>query len=65
MIPILNFAGLVLATLFAAGVAVACNWVMLQVTFHLMQPAAVSKATRQTLRAHGTLQLARAFTPNR
>ena len=65
MIAMLNFAGLVLATIFAAAVAVACNWLMLRVTFHLMQPAAVREAATQTMRTRRTLQLARAFTPNR
>jgi hypothetical protein len=65
MIAMLNFTGLVLATIFAAAVAVACNWLMLRVTFHLMQPAAVRKAPAQTLLVRGTMQLARAITPNR
>jgi hypothetical protein len=65
MIAMLNFAGLVLATIFAAAVAVACNWLMLQLTFHLMQPAAVRKTSTQTLLVRRTMQLARAFTPNR
>ncbi len=65
MIAMLNFAGLVLATILAAAVAVACNWLMLQVTFHLMQPAAVRKTSTQTLLARRTMQPARAFTPNR
>ncbi len=65
MIAMLNFAGLVLATIFAAAVAVACNWLMLRVTFHLMQPAAVRKTPTQTLLVRRTMLLARAFTPNR
>jgi hypothetical protein len=65
MIAMLNFTGLVLATILAAAVAVACNWLMLQVTFHLMQPAAVRKTPTQTFLVRRTLQLARAFAPNR
>jgi hypothetical protein len=65
MIAMLNFVGLVLATIFAAAVALACNWLILQVTFHLMRPAAVRKTPTQTLSARTTLQLARAFAPNR
>ncbi len=65
MIAMLNFAGLVLATIFAAAVAVACNWLMLKVTFHLMQPAAIHKTPTQTLLLPRTMQLARALTPNR
>jgi len=65
MIAMLNFAGLVLATIFSAAVAVVCNWLLLQVTFHLMQPAAPRKTPTQTLLVRRTLQLARAFAPNR
>ena len=65
MITILNFAGLVLATIFAAAVAVACNWLMLKVTFHLMQPAAIRKTPAQTHLVRRTMQLARALSPNR
>lgn len=65
MIVMLNFAGLVLATILAVAVAVACNWLMLWVTFHLMQPAAVRKTPTQTFLVHRTLQLVRAFAPNR
>jgi hypothetical protein len=65
MIIMLNFAGLVLATIFAAAVAVACNWLMLQLTFHLMQPAAICKTSAQTLPVRRTMQLARALAPNR
>ncbi len=64
MSAILNFAGLVLATIFALAVAVACNWLMLRMTFHLMQPAAVRKTPTQTLLGRRTMLLARAFTPN-
>ncbi len=65
MSAMFNFAGLVLATIFAAAVAVACNWLTLRVTFHLMQPAAVRKTPTQTLLVRRTMLLARAFTPNR
>lgn len=43
MIATLNLVGLVLATMFAATAAVACNWLLLRVAFHLMRPAAVRK----------------------
>ncbi len=74
MIATLNLAGLVVATLFAAATAVACNWLLLRVALQLMQPAAVRKtlegaaAKRPTVRAElvrGTAELARAFAPNR
>ncbi len=74
MIAALNLAGLVVATMFAAAVAVACHWLLLCVTFHLMRPAAVRKnpesaaAKRPTVRTElvrGAAELARAFAPNR
>jgi hypothetical protein len=43
MIATLNLAGLAFATMFAAAAAVACNWLLLRVTFHLMRLAAVRK----------------------
>jgi hypothetical protein len=65
MIAMLNFAGLIAATMIAAAVAVACNWLMLRVAFHLMQPAAIRKTSVRTELVCGTAQLARAFAPNR
>ncbi len=74
MIASLNLAGLVFATMFAAAAAVACNWLLLRLTFHLMRPAAARKnpesvaAKRPTVRTElvrGTSELARVFAPNR
>jgi hypothetical protein len=74
MIVTLNLAGLVFATMFAAAAAVACNWLLLRVMFHLMRPAAVRKnsesapAQRPTVRTElvrGRAELARVFAPNR
>jgi hypothetical protein len=65
MIAMLNFAGLVVATIIAAAAAVTCNWLMLRVAFHLMQPAAIHKISVRTELVRGTAQLARAFAPNR
>jgi hypothetical protein len=65
MIAMLNFGGLVVATIIAAAAAVACNWLMLRVAFHLMQPAAIRKTSVRTELVRGTEQLARAFAPNR
>ena len=47
MIAMLNFGGLVVATIIAAAAAVACNWLMLRVAFHLMRPAALRRAVRR------------------
>jgi hypothetical protein len=74
MVATLNLAGLVFATMFAAAAAVACNWLLLRATFHLMRPATARKnpesvaAKRPTVRTElvrGTAELARAFAPNR
>jgi hypothetical protein len=74
MIAALSFAGLVLATIFAAVAAVLCNWLLLRVMFHLMRPAVVRRtlesasAKRPTVRTElvrGTAELTRAFAPSR
>jgi hypothetical protein len=74
MIATLNFAGLVLTTIFAAAAAVVCNWLFLRVMFNLMRPAAVQKtpesatANQPTVRSElmcGTAELARALAPSR
>jgi len=74
MVTTLNLIGLVFATMFAAAAAVACNWLLLRVMFHLMRPAAVRKPlgnaaeklpTVGTEIARGTAELARALAPSR
>jgi hypothetical protein len=65
MIAMLNFGGLFVATIIAAATAVACNWLMLRVAFHLMQPAAIRKTSVPTELVRGTEQPAQAFAPNR
>lgn len=74
MIATLNFAGLVLATIFAAAAAVVCNWLFLRVMFNLMRPAAV-RQTPESAAANlpmvrselvrGTAELVRALAPSR
>ena len=72
MIAIMHFAGLVIATIFAAAAAVLLDWLFLQATFHLMRPATASHAQRGSLQkaapttfrselVHGTRELARHF----
>jgi len=65
MIAMLNFGGLVVATIVAAAAAVACNWLMLRAAFHLMRPAAVRRTWVRTELVRGTDQPARSFAPNR
>jgi len=64
MIAIIHFAGLVIATIFAAAAAVLLDWLFLQAAFHLMRPAAVKTApTFHSELVHGTRELARHFGP--
>jgi hypothetical protein len=64
MIAMIHFATLVIATMFAAAVAVALDWVLLRAAFALMQPASARRSTRTQL-LRGTAQLARAFAAHR
>lgn len=60
----LQFAGLVIATVFAAAAAVALHWLCLQVAFRLMQPATARR--RQPVRSElvrGTRELVRHVAP--
>jgi len=61
MISIVNFAELVVATIFAAGLAASFHWLLLRVTFYLMQPAAVRKPVRAPLAPPVNRRLARAL----
>ena len=63
MIDLLSFAILAIATMFAVAAAAALSWMLLRVTFVLMQPATAQRA-RVGL-ARGTAQVARAFIANR
>jgi hypothetical protein len=64
MIAMLHFATLVITTIFATGIAVALDWVLLRAAFALMQPASARRSTRTQL-LRGTAQLARAFAAHR
>ena len=79
MIAMAHFAGLVVATIFAAAAAVLLDWLFLQAMFRLMRPAGASasrgllqkaspktRTTPTTFGAelvNGTRELARAFGP--
>jgi hypothetical protein len=65
MITLLSFATLVVATLFALAAGTAFQWLLLQVTLQLMQPATAHRRPVRTELARGTAQLARAFAPHR
>ena len=65
MIAMLNFATLVIATMFAAASAVALHWLFLRATFLMMRPATARRIPVRTELASGAAQLARAFASSR
>jgi hypothetical protein len=65
MIAMLQFATLVITTIFATAAAVALQWLFLQVAYVMMQPATARRLSAHTQLARGTAQLARAFVSNR
>jgi hypothetical protein len=65
MVAMLSFLTLIAATLLAAGMAVALDWLLLRAAFHLMRPAAARNVSLRTGLVAGTVQLARAFSPHR
>jgi hypothetical protein len=64
MIALLTFTTLAVATIFALAAGTAFQWLLLKAACYLMQPAAANRGPGTQL-AHGTVQLARAFAPNR
>jgi hypothetical protein len=65
MIALLSITTLTLATMFALAAATALHWLLLQVAFHLMRPAAVRRVVVQTELVRGTTGLTRAFVGHR
>jgi len=61
MIAMLQFATLVITTIFAAAAAVALHWLFLRAAFLMMRPATARRILVRTELARGTTQLARAF----
>jgi hypothetical protein len=61
VVTLLNLFTLIVATLFAAGMAVALDWLLLRVAFQFMTPAAVRSASPRSELIRGTAELARAF----
>jgi hypothetical protein len=61
MIAVLQFATLVITTLFAALAAVAFHWLLLRAAFLMMRPATTGRIPGRTELVNGTAQLARAF----
>ncbi len=65
MIAMLHFATLVFTTMFAAGVAVAFQWLLLRAALLVMRPATARQIPVRAELARGTAQLVRAFAPYR
>jgi len=65
MIAMLDFATLVISTVFAVAAAAGLHWLFLQAAFFLMRPATARRISLQTGLVRGTSQLARAFVSNR
>jgi hypothetical protein len=65
MMAILEFATLVITTMFAAAAAVALHWLFLQAAFLMMRPATARRVAIRTQLARGTAELARALASHR
>ncbi len=65
MIAVLDFATLVIVTMFATAAAVALQWLFLRAAFLMMQPATARRLSARTELARGTAQLARAYSTTR
>ena len=65
MIAMLQFATLVIATMFAAAAAVGFHWLLLRAAFVIMRPATARRIPVRTELVRGSAQLARAFASHR
>jgi len=65
MIELLNFVVLAIATMFAVAAAAGLSWMVLRLTFVLMQPATARRVPGRAELVRRTTQLARAFAANR
>jgi hypothetical protein len=65
MIAMLQFATLVITTMFAAAAAVGLHWLFLRAAFLLMRPATARRIPVRTELGRGTTQLARAYASQR
>ncbi len=65
MIAMLQFATLVITTMFAVAAAAGLHWLFLKATFLLMRPATARRIPARTELVRGTAQLARAFASQR
>jgi hypothetical protein len=65
MIAMLQFATLVITTMFAAAAAVGLHWVCLKGAFLMMRPATARRIPVRTELVRGTAQLVRAHSAQR
>jgi len=65
MNTMINFAGLVTATLLAVLAALGLDWLLLRAAFHLMRPAAVRRINDCSALVRGAKQTASAFAARR
>jgi hypothetical protein len=65
MIAMLQFAVLVITTMFAVAAAAGLHWLCLKAAFLLMRPATARRIPARTELLRGTAQLARAFASQR
>jgi hypothetical protein len=65
MNAMLQFATLVITTMFAAAAAVGLHWLCLEAAFLLMRPATARRIPARTELARGTARLVRAYSAQR
>jgi hypothetical protein len=65
MFAMLQFATLVITTMFAVAAAVGLHWLCLEAAFLMMRPATARRIPARTELARGTAQLVRAFASQR
>jgi hypothetical protein len=65
MIAMLQFAVLVITTMFAVAAATGLHWLCLKAAFLMMRPATARRIPARTELVRGTAQLARAYSATR
>ena len=65
MIAVLQFATLVITTMFAVAAATGLHWLLLKAAFLLMRPATAQRIAGRTELGRGTAQLVRAYSAQR
>jgi hypothetical protein len=65
MIAMLQFATLVITTMFAAAAAAGLHWLCLEAAFLMMRPATARRIPARAELARGTAQLVRAYSAQR